>query len=113
MVQLEQSLTTILGYYSTYMRPPYLETNAQVLSTLASLGYHVIQIDIDTEDWQNTTPELIGNAVTNYQNGINNGGTISLSHDPLVNTANTLVQAMIDYVNQKGLKCEFNLQYLT
>jgi peptidoglycan/xylan/chitin deacetylase (PgdA/CDA1 family) len=106
MTQLEDALLAITGNRPTYMRPPYLSTSPASLATLATLGYHVIQIDIDTYDWQNTSPATIGDSVTRYQAGIDAGGTISLSHDPLVNTVNTLAQAMIDKIKAKGLTCK-------
>lgn len=104
MTQLESALTSIVGFFPQYMRPPYYAYNAQVLQTLGSLGYHVILSDIDTLDWENTSPSAIGQSVTNFQNGLNSGGTLSLSHDTLVNTVNTLAPAMISAVKAKGLR---------
>lgn len=43
MTQLENALATIINKIPTYMRPPYFSTNGLVLSTLGSLGYHVIK----------------------------------------------------------------------
>jgi peptidoglycan/xylan/chitin deacetylase (PgdA/CDA1 family) len=65
MTQVETALTTIIGRFPTYMRPPYLSYNANTLSTLATLGYHVIQLDIDTLDWQGDYTA----AYNNYVNG--------------------------------------------
>jgi peptidoglycan/xylan/chitin deacetylase (PgdA/CDA1 family) len=89
------------------MRPPYLSTSSTSLSVLKTLGYHVISVDIDTLDWQYNTAATIQTAVTNYENGLDAGGTISLSHDPEQTTAYTLAQAMIDYVKSKGLVCKY------
>jgi len=103
MTQLEDALVTILGYYPQYMRPPYFSTNALVLQTLGSLGYHVVQADIDTLDYENDSPALIQNAYNNFVAGLNNGGSIELSHDVHQNTVETLVQEMINEVRNRGL----------
>ena len=103
MTQLEDALLGILGYFPQYMRPPYFSYNDAVLSTLGGLGYHVIQADIDTLDWQYNSPSTIGTSATIYQNGLNAGGTISLSHDPLPDTVHTLVQQMINDIKAKGV----------
>jgi peptidoglycan/xylan/chitin deacetylase (PgdA/CDA1 family) len=105
MTQLEDAFVGIMGKRATYMRPPYLSTSPAALTILGGLGYHVIQIDIDTFDWQNTSPTLIQDSVTRYQAGLDAGGTISLSHDPLENTVKTLAQAMMTAIKNKGLKC--------
>jgi len=100
MTQLETALLNIIGRFPTYMRPPYLSTNAQALSTLGSLGYHVIQLDIDTLDWEGDYTA----AYNNYVNGLDNGGRISLSHDPLQQTVQVLAQQMLDAVRARGLR---------
>jgi peptidoglycan/xylan/chitin deacetylase (PgdA/CDA1 family) len=103
MTQLEEALVTILGYFPQYMRPPYFSTNAEVLQTLGGLGYHVIQADIDTLDYENDSPALIQNAYNNFVSGLDDGGSIELSHDVYQNTVETLVQEMIDQVRSQGL----------
>jgi peptidoglycan/xylan/chitin deacetylase (PgdA/CDA1 family) len=108
MSKLEEAFVNILGYFPYYMRPPYLAYNTAMLSLMSQLEYHVISIDIDTEDWENLTPQTIPNAYNNYMTGVQQGGTISLSHDPLNNTANYLAGKMIDYLNSQGLKCKYN-----
>jgi peptidoglycan/xylan/chitin deacetylase (PgdA/CDA1 family) len=105
MTDLETAFVNILGYFPYYMRPPYLSTSAQMLALMEELEYVVISVNIDTEDWENLTPQSIPQSYTNYVNGIAAGGTISLSHDPLNNTANYLAGKIIDYLNANGLKC--------
>jgi peptidoglycan/xylan/chitin deacetylase (PgdA/CDA1 family) len=106
MTQVEDALLSILGFFPFYMRPPYLATDSASLATLAALKYVVISVDIDTLDWQNTSPTLIQQSITNYKNGLDQGGTISLEHDPLVNTANTLVPGILQELANRGLKCK-------
>ncbi|KAK4242565.1 hypothetical protein C8A03DRAFT_40064 [Achaetomium macrosporum] len=51
MVWNEIALNSILGFFPTYMRPPYsiCERNCQTI--LSSLGYHAIYFDLDTEGY--------------------------------------------------------------
>jgi|SRR5579871_6667467 len=113
MTQLEDALTSIVGFFPQYMRPPYYAYNSQVLQTLGSLGYHVILSDIDTLDWENNSPSAIGQSVSIFQNGLNSGGTLSLEHDTLQNTVETLAPAMINAIKAKGLRGKQNsISYL-
>jgi peptidoglycan/xylan/chitin deacetylase (PgdA/CDA1 family) len=107
MTQLETAFTSILGKIPTYMRPPYFATNALVLQTLGSLGYHVIQASIDTLDWENNTPATIGQSAVNFQQGLDAGGTISLEHDVYQTTVETLVPQLIAKIKAKGLTGKF------
>ena len=103
MTQLENALLSIIGRFPTYMRPPYFSYSDQTLETLGGLGYRVIHADIDTLDWQNNTPETIGNSISNFANGLDGGGSISLAHDVHPTSANELVAGMIDAIQQRGL----------
>lgn len=108
MTQLETALTSILGKVPTYMRPPYFSTNALALSTLGGLGYHVINANIDTLDYEHDD-DTIGVAFTNFQNGLASGGTISLMHDVHAQTVHVLVQEAINAIKAKGLTRKFLL----
>ena len=107
MTQLEAAHQSILGFFPTYMRPPYFDYSAQTLNVLGGLGYHVIQCDIDTKDYENDSPSLIQNAYNNFQAGLNGGGTIELTHDVHQNTVVTLVQELITAIKAKGLTRKF------
>ena len=104
MTLLQSALTQILGFYPTYMRPPYFSTNDLVLQVMNELGYHVITADIDTLDWQNDNENAIQTSVQRFRDGLNSGGTIELSHDVHQWTARTLAQSMIDEVRSRGLR---------
>lgn len=102
MDQLSTALQNIIGKVPRYMRPPYFATNDFVLQTMKELNFHVIHASIDTLDYNNDSEALIGNAVNNFKNGLDAGGTIELSHDVHQWTANTLVQVMIDELKARG-----------
>ncbi|KAM0545825.1 hypothetical protein ACHAPJ_011152 [Fusarium lateritium] len=102
MVKLEDDLINIIGKYPTYMRPPYFSYNNSTLRVLGQLGYHVIDADIDTFDWQHNTPETFDNALTLFKQGLSNGGSITLMHDVHQNTVENLVPSVIDAVLESG-----------
>ena len=104
MTTLEDALRGIIGKAPRYMRPPYLSTNDVALQALGELQYHVISCDIDTLDYNNDSEDQIQNAVQNFKNGLDAGGTIELSHDVHEWTSRVLVQAMIDEVKNRGLR---------
>jgi len=69
------------------------------------LGYSIIQLDIDTLDWEYDSEDpTISEGL--YQQGYENGGTMSLNHDPEPVTVNTVVPWIINYLATKGVKCE-------
>ena len=107
MTQLEGALQDILGYFPQYMRPPYFSYNEGTLQTLGSMGYHVIQCDIDSQDWQNTSPDLVGNSLSIYADGLNSGGSLSLMHDIHQTTVQDLVPRVLNLLRERGLKCEY------
>lgn len=103
MTQLEDAFLGIIGKFPTYMRPPYFSYNDQTVQTLGGLGYTIIHADIDTLDWENNTPGTIGNAIANFENGVDGGGSISLAHDVHQTTVDSLIPGMISAVQSRGL----------
>jgi peptidoglycan/xylan/chitin deacetylase (PgdA/CDA1 family) len=104
MMELEAAHLAILGKAPTYMRPPYLSTNDLVISTLTGLGYKIIEVDIDTQDWAEGPIGLIDLSIQWYEGNQTAGGTLSLNHDPYQATADTFVPAIIAYLAGKNLK---------
>ncbi|KAA8908143.1 hypothetical protein FN846DRAFT_685514 [Sphaerosporella brunnea] len=109
MTQLESAFLSIIGKYPTYMRPPYFSCSGTCQSNMGNLGYHVINTDLDTLDWQNNTPSTIQNSKNIFANAINSAdpasrGFIPLTHDVHSTTVNSLVQYMIDTLKSRGFK---------
>jgi len=102
MTQLEDALMSIIGKFPTYMRPPYFSTNPESAKILGDLGYHVMIADIDTKDFENTSD--LAASVQNFISGIKAGGSISLEHDPVMETVYALVPRLIDVVRSTGLR---------
>ncbi|KAH6850175.1 hypothetical protein B0I37DRAFT_107019 [Chaetomium sp. MPI-CAGE-AT-0009] len=59
MVWNEIALNSILGFFPTYMRPPYSICESNCQSILSTLGYHVIYFDLDTEGYLHDSEENI------------------------------------------------------
>ncbi|KAK1826954.1 hypothetical protein QBC39DRAFT_394045 [Podospora conica] len=62
MIWNEIAINSLMGFFPTYMRPPYsiCEKNCQTI--LAELGYHTIYFDLDTAGYLNDTPKDIQNS---------------------------------------------------
>lgn len=101
MTQLEDKLLSIIGKFPTYMRPPYFSYNSVTLSTMVTLGYHVIDANIDTKDYENTgsTYEV---AIKNFQDGLNAQGTITLMHDVHQTTVQKIVPRVLAILAASG-----------
>ncbi|KAH8675050.1 polysaccharide deacetylase family protein [Ilyonectria robusta] len=104
MTRLESALLDILGYFPTYMRPPFFSYNDQVVQTVGSLGYHVIIADIDTLDWENDSPDAISESIRLFNADLDAGGSIALAHDVHEQTVVSLAPAMIASVRERGLR---------
>lgn len=104
MTRLESAFIDILGYFPTYMRPPFFSYNDQVLQTVGSLGYHVIIADIDTLDWENDSPDAISESIRLFNADLDAGSSIALAHDVHEQTVVSLTPAMIASVRERGLR---------
>jgi peptidoglycan/xylan/chitin deacetylase (PgdA/CDA1 family) len=104
MTQLEDAFMQVLGFYPTYMRPPFLAFNGLVLSAMGDLGYHVISASIDTKDYENDHPDLIPRSFEKFRAELDAGGSIILSHDVHDQTVHTLTRAMLEEIRTRGLQ---------
>ncbi|KAK0609474.1 carbohydrate esterase family 4 protein, partial [Immersiella caudata] len=103
IINNEIALENILGVIPTYFRPPYTRCGADCYNELGSLGYHVVNYDIDTRDWEN------GGASSKsiYQNILSQSSPsasqwLSLAHDVEEITVHQLAQFMIDTAKSLG-----------
>ncbi|KAF1811682.1 carbohydrate esterase family 4 protein [Eremomyces bilateralis CBS 781.70] len=103
MIQVEGALLGILGFYPTYMRPPFLECNDACLSDMQSLGYRVIGTDVDTKDFLYLTPDEIHFAKERFDDALHAKGIV-LSHDTLDQTVHSLAKYMLEKARQHNLK---------
>ncbi|GME62723.1 Chitin-binding type 1 [Neofusicoccum parvum] len=109
MVKNEMAIRNVLGYFPTYMRPPYntcLRT-AGCVDDLEALGYHIIKYNVDTKDYENLTPELIQNSKDIFSEALDGGNASSSNfiignHDIHPQTVTNLTQFIIDEGTAQG-----------
>lgn len=102
MQKVENALANIIGVKPTYMRPPYLATGGNVLSTMKTLGYRVITDDVDAEDWNGKTPQQSEQKF--QQAGASGNGHIPLMHETYQGTVETLTPWLINWAKTNNLK---------
>ncbi|KAJ8109888.1 hypothetical protein OPT61_g7122 [Boeremia exigua] len=111
MWRLEMALNNIVGKIPTYMRPPYLSCKANCPQDMSELGYHIIEWDVDTDDYNQNDPSLIQNSKDWFKGNITKSGatpqnssSLAISHDILDQTANNLTENMLSTLTQLGYK---------
>lgn len=109
MGQLDKVLLNILGKVPNYMRPPYASCDGDCLPFIESLGYHVVNFDVDTKDYvYKDSPEAMQTAVSNFNAALDSGGPDSsflvLSHDVHQYTVDVLAPAMLEKIKERGYR---------
>ena len=108
MYKTEAALVNILGFFPTYMRPPYLAFDSASGADMADLGYHVISTNLDTKDYANDSPELIVNAERTFDeytaSDPRSSSYIVLNHDVHRETAYTLAEYEIQRLTSRGYR---------
>ncbi|KAM3081469.1 hypothetical protein ACMFMG_004931 [Clarireedia jacksonii] len=109
IVYNEMAFRNILGYFPTYMRPPYSECNSTCGDILSTLGYHVIYFDIDTAGYLNDSPTLIQNSKNIWDAAINgtNPATdswLEIEHDIHYQTVYNLTDYILASMYKLGYK---------
>ncbi|KAB5513328.1 carbohydrate esterase family 4 protein [Coniochaeta sp. 2T2.1] len=105
VLRVEEALANILGFYPAYFRPPYgLCDTTECMADLGEMGYHVVNFDVDTKDFEHDSGDL----ATGIQWSKDIFGTwaremaIVLAHDVYNETAETLVPYMLEVVAERG-----------
>lgn len=78
----EEKITKIIHKRPTVFRPPYGDYNNTLIKTLSSLGYYVIQWDVDSLDWKDLSAQEIAQRVLKRVKS----GSIILFHNNAKNT---------------------------
>ncbi|KAK7528845.1 uncharacterized protein IWZ02DRAFT_440166, partial [Phyllosticta citriasiana] len=111
MYKNEMALRNILGFFPTYMRPPYsaCDQPSGCWRDMKNLGYHVTYFDVDTDDYNNESPELIQNAKDNYDKAMAGGDPstsdyLVIGHDIHEQTARNLTEYMLIQLQNQGYK---------
>lgn len=92
-----EMIAEITGYQPKVFRPPFGDYNNQVVEVSNSLGYHVIQWDVDSLDWKGLSAREIYQQVTDKVKP----GSIVLFHNNGKNTAEALTP-IIQTLTEQG-----------
>lgn len=101
MTTLESAISSAIGKYPTYMRPPYFECGGSCPSVMATLGYHIIISNLDTLDWANQGNIQVSKDIFSQNVGSN---SLVLAHDVHPDTVNSLAEHMIVESQNRGLR---------
>lgn len=108
MAKIESFLKSTLGYFPTYMRPPFGNCDSACQSDMANLGYHVINWNIDTLDYDNDDPSKIGTSMGIFDNAVSGDSSrnsyISLEHDVHEQTVVSLASHIIQTAHSRGYR---------
>ncbi|EFW99950.1 chitin-binding protein [Grosmannia clavigera kw1407] len=111
----EMAIRNVIGLVPTYLRPPYAScTGASgCLDDLSNRGYHIVNFDIDTVDYNHDDPQTIQWSKDHFadilsHSGYNQQGSqaghISLSHDTKHETAVNLTSFMLSTLHLLGYR---------
>ncbi|KAE8450181.1 hypothetical protein EG329_006962 [Mollisiaceae sp. DMI_Dod_QoI] len=105
----EMAFRNILGYFPTYMRPPYSECDSTCESRLKKLGYHITYFDLDTAGYLNDSPTLIQNSKNIWDAAIAQinpatGNYLEIEHDIHYQTVYNLTDYILSSMYAKGFK---------
>lgn len=87
LVKNERVIANILGFYPTYLRPPYsgCQTSTGCQTDVSALGYHRVYFDFDTDDYLNDSPTLIQRSKDmidlNLKKLVDGKDILSIQHD--------------------------------
>jgi peptidoglycan/xylan/chitin deacetylase (PgdA/CDA1 family) len=108
MVKNDNAIKTILGVRPKYMRIPFGSYNDATLTTLSSLDYKIIWLNVDSLDFDHVgKPDFVKSNQASYDLGMSGSSPqtssfISLQHDIHADTVRLWTQVAIDTVKAKG-----------
>lgn len=75
-----------------------------------SLGYHIINWDVDTDDYNNNSPGGIYVSRQRWLDALNRyaNSYLPIAHDPTYQTVANLAEYMIDAAVARGYRCKFS-----
>jgi peptidoglycan/xylan/chitin deacetylase (PgdA/CDA1 family) len=107
MYNNEIAFNNILGKFPTYMRPPYSSCTAACQTALATLGYHIIYFDLDSEDYLHDDPTQIQISKNDFSGNLSTSTAaqrswLEISHDIHQQTAYNLTEYMLITLKAQG-----------
>ncbi|OAA53822.1 Glycoside hydrolase/deacetylase, beta/alpha-barrel [Niveomyces insectorum RCEF 264] len=105
----EIAFNDILGFFPTYMRPPYSICEASCQAILYELGYHVTYFDLDTEGYLHDDPSLIQTSKDIWDDAVDNTDPsttnyLMIEHDIHYQTVYNLTDYVLTSLFAKGYR---------
>ncbi|KAI5286135.1 hypothetical protein KEM52_002129, partial [Ascosphaera acerosa] len=111
IVYNEMALNNILGFFPTYMRPPYSDCGqgSGCMDDMDSYGYHVVYFDLDTDDYEQDSPTKIKKSKKIFNNAFskasaNDEPLLVIAHDVHEQTVVSLTPHMLDKLYAAGYR---------
>ncbi|ODA79303.1 hypothetical protein RJ55_04896 [Drechmeria coniospora] len=105
----EIALANILGFFPTYLRPPYSASNERTDRWLGELGYHVTYFNLDTKGYLHDSPGLIQESKNIWDENVDGRNPtettwLGVEHDPIYQTAHNLTKHMLESLYKNGFR---------
>lgn len=105
----EIALADILGYFPTYLRPPYSASTETTDAWLGELGYHVTYFNLDTEGYLHDSPNLIGTSKAIWDNAVEGRDPEStryllIEHDPVYQSVYNLTAHILSSLSRNNFR---------
>ncbi|KLJ10685.1 chitin deacetylase [Blastomyces silverae] len=111
MVNNEMALRNIVGGFPTYMRPPYsrCSDDSGCVQQMDDLGYHAAYFDVDTDDYNNDSPDHIQRSKDIFDDALasakpNGEPLLVIAHDVHEQTVYNLTPHMLQGIYDAGYK---------
>ncbi|GAD99035.1 chitin deacetylase, putative [Paecilomyces variotii No. 5] len=111
LLKNEAALRNIMGGIPTYMRPPYSSCTMEsgCLDDMEKLGYHIIYFDMDTNDYNNDSPDLIQRSKDAFDQAMTRRDRpdrpfLAISHDVHEQTVYNLTAYLLERARQEGYR---------
>ncbi|CAN9102408.1 unnamed protein product [Alternaria alternata] len=107
LIKGEIGFVDILGFFPTYMRPPYNICGAECQTDVGELGYHVTSNDIEGRDWAGNytfSEEHFMAKITSKGNRQGVRAWMGLAHDTHRQSVHRWTPFMIKNAKERGFK---------
>ncbi|KAK8123514.1 chitin deacetylase [Apiospora kogelbergensis] len=109
MVWNEIAFNDILGYFPTYMRPPFSICERACQNMLTTLGYHEIYFDLDTEGYLHDDPSEIQTSKDIWDDAVVGSNPckesyLQIEHDIHYQTVYNLTDYILDSLFRNGYR---------
>ncbi|RYP23818.1 hypothetical protein DL765_000895 [Monosporascus sp. GIB2] len=99
----EDAFARVLGFFPTYLRPPFTACGAQCVADIGQLGYHVANYNVDTKDFNGDYEYARAVFRDNVSlRSPQDSSHIVLAHDVWEGTVHGFAEFMIDEARRAG-----------